>query len=81
MMPPSILMLRIRSLLLPLPLFLLWPLLLIAGLLAGAGWLLMGMPRRGRCHSVLIALRAFGAMRGLEIDVADGDHNILLKFI
>jgi hypothetical protein len=81
MIPPALLMLRIRSLYLPLPLFLLWPLMLLLGLLAGGIWLIMGRPMRGRCRSILVGLRAFGALRGLDVTAGADRDGIRLKFI
>lgn len=81
MIPPALLVLRVGRVWLPLPIFLLWPLVLIAWIVVGALWLLWGLPRRGRLRMMLNLLAALNALRGLSVDVRGDDENVNLRFI
>ncbi len=81
MIPPALLILRIGRFWLPLPIFLLWPLVLLGWIIVGALWLLWGLPRRGRLRMTLNLLAALNALRGLSVDVQGKDENIKLQFI
>jgi hypothetical protein len=84
-MPPALLLVRVsrtRWLILPLPLFLLWPLLLLAWLGLGLVWLVTsGRPRPGGLLAGMATLRVLGALRGTKIDVWGKDASIYMQFI
>jgi hypothetical protein len=84
MMPPSLLILGFgeeRRIRLPLPLFLLWPLLILGWLVFGLVWLVTLGKKPGPIAAMLIALRFCHAMRGLRVDLRSRGENIYLSFI
>ena len=85
MMPPSLLVLGFgeeRRVRLPLPLFLLWPFLLVAWLGLGLAWLVTsGRPRPGGLMAGLTALRVFSELHGTKIDIRGQDASIYMQFI
>lgn len=82
-MPPILLLFRfghIRWLYLPLPLFLLWPLMLLAVLILGLAWLVT----LGRSRIVLagfLILSAMTELRGTSIDLRGQDAAVHVRFI
>ena len=84
-MPPALLLVRfrhIRRLILPLPVFLLWPLLLLAWLGLGLVWLATtGRPRPRGLLAGLMTLRVLSELRGTEIDFRGHDSSIYMRFI
>lgn len=84
-MPPALLLLRIgriRWLIVPLPIFLLWPFLLLAWMVLGLAWLVGPRERRpGFVSAGLTALRGFSELRGTRMDVRRTDASFYLRFI
>jgi hypothetical protein len=83
-MPPAVLLARfgaVRWLVLPLPLFLLWPGLALAAVLLGLLWVLTGFRRTGPVVAGLYALRLFCDLRGTRIDLHGGDDDLYLRFV
>lgn len=84
-MPPALLLVRvgrIRWLVLPLPFFLLWPLLLLAWLGLGLAWLATsGRPRPRALLAGFTALRAIGELPGTRIDLRGKDRSIYMRFV
>lgn len=84
-MPPALLLVRvghIRWLILPLPIFLLWPLLLLAWLGLGLAWLVTSREHRpGYLEAGLTTLRGIGELRGTKIDVWGPEAFTYLRFI
>jgi len=85
-MPPAILLLGVgrRGWLLPLPVFLLWPLALLAALVIGVARLIL--PARGPRSAVWrwgwIGLRAFCQLHGTRVDVrSNNGERVRLWFI
>jgi hypothetical protein len=73
---------RMRWLILPLPLFLFWPLLLVAWLGLGLVWLATsGRSRPDRLLAGLTTLRALSELSGTRIDVRGQDRSIYMRFI
>jgi hypothetical protein len=77
-MIPTLVIVRVRgkrSFLLPLPLFLLWPLAALAVLLLGVVHLAVP-PARAKLAPAWMGLRLFARARGLQVDVRDprGEH-------
>ncbi len=74
MMIPSLLILRLwerPGIPVIVPLFLLWPFLLLGGLALGVAMLFK--PHSDRARGILAVTTAFLAMRGLLVDVRDAD--------
>ena len=84
-MPPVFMLVRfgrIRWLILPLPIFLFWPLLLLAWLGLGLAWLVTsGRSHPGYVMAGLTALRALSELRGTRIEVRGQDTDIYMQFI
>jgi len=84
-MPPALLLLgfgRVRRFVLPLPLILLWPLLLLGWLCLGVGWLATaGRVRPAALLAGAAGLRALHELRGTRIDVRGRDTFIYMRFI
>ena len=84
-MPPALVLLRIghiRWLILPLPVFLLWPLLLLAWSVLGLAWLITSHGNRpGYVLAGLTILRGFSDLRGTKIDVWGPEAFFYLRFI
>lgn len=84
-MPPALLLVRfgrMRRVLLPLPVFLLWPLLLIAWVGLGLAWLVTsGRRRPAPVAAGMTALRVLGELHGTRIDLRGRDANITMQFI
>jgi len=84
-MPPALLLLGIghmRRLVLPLPLFLLWPLLLLAWLGLGLAWVAtIGRPRPAGLVAGRTTLRALGELGGTRVDVRNHRSHVYLRFI
>lgn len=83
-MPPALLLLavgRTRRILLPLPFFLLWPLLLLAWVGLGLGWLVTAGRRPAPLLAGVAALRALNELRGTRVDIRSHDASIYLQFI
>lgn len=84
-MLPALLLVRFgrtRWLTLPLPLFLLWPLLLLTWLGLGLVWLVTsGRPRPRTLMVALTTVRMLGELRGTQIDLSKQDGSIYLRFI
>jgi hypothetical protein len=67
---------------LPLPLFLLWPLLLLAWLGLGFAWLVTaGRSRPAPLVAGVMALRVLNDLHGTRIDLRGRDADIDLQFI
>ncbi len=69
-----------RRIRLPLPLFLVWPLLAVPLLVA----LLIGLLRRPRatCRFIPVGVRVFLGLSGLQVDTRSHEgHNIHVRFI
>jgi hypothetical protein len=83
-MPPALLLVRFgrrRRLTLPVPLFLLWPLLLLAWLVLGLAWLMTtGRSRPTGLLAGITALRTFGALGGTTVDLR-GDSHLYFRFL
>jgi len=83
-MPPALLLVRVgraRRLTLPLPLFLLWPLVLLAWVVLGPAWLVTAGRRPALLAAGITALRAFNELRGTRVDIRGRDASIYLQFI
>jgi len=84
-MPPALLLLRFgrrHRFHLPLPLFLLWPLLLLAWLGLGLVWLATSLGSRpGSLVAGMTALRALGELRGTRIDLQGRDAAMTMRFV
>jgi hypothetical protein len=81
-MPPALLLLGAGArMVLPIPLFLIWPLVALAWLLGGFVWLAAGARPSGGPRLFLAALQALSALRGLCIDVRGGDAGFRLRFL
>ena len=84
-MPPALLLMRvgrIRWLIVPLPVFLLWPLLLLGWLGFGLAWAITYGKRRPRyVLAGLTALRGINELRGTKVDVWGHDASLYLRFI
>jgi hypothetical protein len=84
-MPPALLLLRFgrrHRLLLPLPLFLLWPLLLLGWLGLGLAWLAMPVHRRPEAVVAgVAALRMLGELRGTRVDFQGRDASMTMQFV
>ena len=81
-MPPALLLLRfgrMRRFYLPLPLFLLWPLLLLPWVLLG--WLWMMGVRTRLLQGALTAMALVFELRGTTLDYRGNDAAIYLKFV
>ena len=92
MIPPALLIIGLgrvrvfggrRRFFLPLPLFLIWPLYLLAYMIFGLAWLLT--PRSAKPAGLTAALAALDAGRrlsGLRVDIQSAQNeNIYLRFI
>jgi len=84
-MPPALLLVRFgrrRWLILPIPFFLLWPLLLLAWLSLGLIWLATsGRPRPRSLLAGMTILRVLGELRGTKIDLWGQDSSLYMRFI
>ena len=84
-MPPVLLLLgigRVRRVFVPLPLILLWPLLLLGWLFLGVAWLAtVGRPRPDSLQAGAAGLRALHELRGTRIDIRRRDNFIHMRFI
>ena len=84
-MPPALILVRfgrMRWLILPLPLFLLWPFLLLAWLGLGLAWLATsGRQRPENLLAGLATLHVLSELRGTKIDVRGQDAVIYMRFI
>lgn len=88
-MPPLIVLVRIkqragaRGFYIPLPLFLLWPLVLLV--YAGLMFVFPFLPKEYRKHGVWAIIKAsldvFRCLSGLEVDVESGTSHVYLKFL
>ena len=77
-MPPAMMILRVsvgRGILVPLPAFLLWPILALAYLLIGLlGILTLRPPRRaGFLRSMFLALEMYRGLSGLQVRIRRQD--------
>jgi len=75
MMIPTLLMLRIQKVYIPLPLFLLWPFLLLAALLLAVAYVpvaLVGGNTQPFAHALALG-RVFFNLHGLKVDVRSHD--------
>ena len=86
MIPPALLIVGVggrRCVFIPVPLFLVWPLYLLAYVVFGVAWLLT--PRSARPAGLIAAVTALNVGRhlsGLRVDVRSArDENIYLRFI
>jgi len=78
-MPPSLLLFRLpgrRGLILPVPLFLLWPLLALGYLLVGLTSILLLRPpgRKGAMRTVYTGLELYRSLPGLQIRIRGKDR-------
>lgn len=83
-MPPALLLLaagRKHRIVLPLPFFLLWPLVLLAWVGLGLGWLLTAGRRPAPLLAGVVALRALNELSGTRVDIRRHDASVHLRFI
>jgi hypothetical protein len=84
-MPPALVLVRFgrrRRIPIPLPVFLLWPLLVIAWLGLGLAWLVTaGRQRPAPVVAGVTALRVLNELHGTRIDLRGRDANITMQFI
>lgn len=82
-MPPALLLVRFgrRRFVLPLPLFLLWPLILVAWLVLGLVWLVTFGRRSPFLVAGVMVLRVLGELHGTRIDFQGRDATVYLQFI
>jgi hypothetical protein len=83
-MPPALVLMRVgraRRLTLPLPFFLLWPLVLLAWVGLGLAWLVTAWRRPAPLVAGITALRAINELRGTRIDIRSRDASVHLQFI
>ncbi len=84
MIPPALLIIGFgeqRRVRLPLPVFLLWPLILLGWICVAVAWPFTRGPGRAKVGGMLVALRCAHALRGLRIDIQGEDTNIYLSLI
>jgi hypothetical protein len=84
-MPPTLVLVRfgrVRRFLLPLPVFLLWPLLLLGWLGLGLAWLATsGWGRPSPVTAGIAVLRLVNELHGTRIDFRGRDATINMRFI
>jgi hypothetical protein len=86
-MPPALLLLRFRRprrFVLPLPVFLLWPLFLVAWLVLGTAWVVtipLGRRRPAFLAAGVMLLQVLGELHGTRIDFRGRDATVYMQFI
>jgi hypothetical protein len=86
-MPTSLLLMQfgsVRWLVLPLPIFLLWPLMLLIWLVLGLLWLVTPERSRSRSRNLLAgfaALRLIWGLRGTRVDLRGHANAFSLRFV
>ena len=84
-MPPAFLLLwpgRSRRFFLPLPLFLLWPVLALAWVLVGVPWVLLPRSWRPRAlGAAVLALIMIHQLRGVALDLRGGSAGFHMKLV